>query len=321
MSNVPLSPPGTDSDQLLSAISQALAQFINEANPFILFNGLLDNLLSLTGSEYGFIGEVFYSDAGAPYIQSYATSNIAWSEETRQLYQDTAAKGMVFGKLDTLYGEVLKTGRYVIANDPARDPRAGGVPEGHPPLDSFLGLPIFAGDKLLGVVGIANRSGGYQHELLDYLKPFVMTCGNLILGYRTQLKLHRADHQLLSYQKRLTALRKQQLRQHQSQADGADIDLGDGYRFSPGQQRLTYHGGLVELTRKELLLIDVLAAQQGSLVSYLEVDEQLWPNVVVSESSRRSLLKRLRKKTPLLRIKTVSGLGYRLGEAHAEARD
>ena len=47
--------------QLMDAITQTLAKYISESNPFILFNGLLDKLLALTQSEYGFIGEVFYA--------------------------------------------------------------------------------------------------------------------------------------------------------------------------------------------------------------------------------------------------------------------
>ena len=121
------------SHQLTSAITQALSQFIAEANPFILFNGLLDNLLELTDSEYGFIGEVFYDDKGQPYIQSYATTNIAWSAATQKLYSETEQQGMKFSKLHSLYGEVLKTGKYVISNDPFTDSRSGGLPDGHPP--------------------------------------------------------------------------------------------------------------------------------------------------------------------------------------------
>ena len=142
---------------LLKAITEALSQYIVEADPYVLFNGLLETLLELTESEYGFIGEVFYSEEEKPYIKSYATTNIAWSDETQRLYEETKKKGMVFARLNSLYGAVLTTGQLIISNKPASDSRSGGLPSGHPPLNSFMGIPFFGAGELLGVVGIANR--------------------------------------------------------------------------------------------------------------------------------------------------------------------
>jgi hypothetical protein len=48
--------------ELLSAITTVLSHYIAETDPYILFCGLLDSLLEMTDSEYGFIGEIFYID-------------------------------------------------------------------------------------------------------------------------------------------------------------------------------------------------------------------------------------------------------------------
>jgi len=53
---------------LLKAITRALSRYIAETDPHVLFNGLLDTLLELTASEYGFIGEVFYTKDQTPFI-------------------------------------------------------------------------------------------------------------------------------------------------------------------------------------------------------------------------------------------------------------
>ena len=45
---------------------------------------------------------------------------------------------MEFYNLDTLFGEVIKTENVVISNNPKKDSRYNGIPEGHPPLNSFL---------------------------------------------------------------------------------------------------------------------------------------------------------------------------------------
>jgi hypothetical protein len=133
--------------EILSAVTTALSHYIAETDPYILFGGLLDSLLEMTDSEYGFIGEVFYNDRNQPYLRNYTTTDIAWSNETRQLFESAERKGMIFSKLDSLYGMVLKTGQLIISNNPAADPRCGGLPAGHPQLNFFMGIPFYGGES------------------------------------------------------------------------------------------------------------------------------------------------------------------------------
>ena len=146
---------------LLQAVIHAQSKFIVDDDPRELFDGLLHDLLDLTSSEYGFIGEVLYNEAKLPYLKTYAITNIAWNEETRNFYEENVPQGLEFHNLETLFGYALKTEETVISNDPAQDPRSGGLPKGHPPLNAFLGMPLLSGKNMVGMVGIANRPGGY----------------------------------------------------------------------------------------------------------------------------------------------------------------
>ncbi len=305
----PADPQTLDNIRLLETISQTLSSYITESNPWVLFNGLLDDLLELTGSEYGFIGEVFYTD-GQPCIRSYATTNIAWSGETRRLYEETAEKGMLFSKLDSLYGEVLKTARPVISNNPASDPRSGGLPKGHPPLNSFLGLPFYCGQQLQGVVGIANRDGGYDQALVDYLAPFLSTCSNLIRAWRNNIRRVQVEEELQSYKKRLATIMRQ--RSAAAESAGATIQLNRQYHYRSDERSLYYEAERVALTRKESLLFELLVSRLNQVVEHRLIEQQIWPDVIVSESSLRALVRRLRKKLPGLSIRTISGIGYLL---------
>jgi len=297
--------------ELTNAITQALTQFIAEANPYILFNGLLDNLLKLTESEYGFIGEVFYSNTGQPYIQSYATTNISWSKETRTLYEKTEKQGLTFSKLNTLYGEILKTGKYVISNNPANDPRSGGLPKGHPPLNKFLGVPFFSGDSLLGVVGIANKQSGYDESIIEYLTPFLSTCGNLIQAYRNNQQKQAVEKELQSYKRRLAALFEKQAEAADNKIN-PDISLGESYVYIEEQHTLTRLGKVIPLTKKESLLLHLLVIHRNQVIDHQKIEAFVWKDVIVSESSLRALVLRLRKKLPELTIKTISGVGFLL---------
>ncbi|GAA6616355.1 sensor histidine kinase [Scytonema sp. NUACC26] len=195
---------------LLKALTIAQSQFIVDANPRVLFDNLLDNLLELTQSEYGFIGEVIYTSnaqpeleahmkvRGQPYLRTHTITNIAWNDETRGFYEENSPQGMEFHNLKTLFGEVLVAGQPVIANNPATDFRRGGILEGHPPLNAFLGLPFFYKEnQLLGMVGIANRPGGYDKSLITYLEPFLVTCRNVIAAHRNDKRRQQAESALL----------------------------------------------------------------------------------------------------------------------------
>jgi len=285
--------------QILNAITSSLSQYISETDPYILFNGLLETLLTITQSEYGFIGEVFYDAQKHPYIKSYATTNISWSQATEQLYNENKRKGMIFSKISTLYGSVLKTGQLVIANQPSTDPRSGGLPTGHPPLNTFMGIPFYGAGELLGMVGLANRKNGYDEILAESLKPFLISCGNLIQAYRNNIKHQQVEKELSKYKDRLVEL-------------NAAIVLGYSYEFSSSPPQLTKNGQAVFLTRKELLLLEILSTTPDQTIPYTLLEKHIWKDIIVGESSLRSLLRHLRKKIPELTIKTVSGHGYML---------
>ncbi len=190
-------------EEVLESVQRAQSLFIRDVDPHVLFDGLLSDILSLTQSEYGFIGEVLWTTEGKPYLKTHAITNIAWNEEMLEFYEINAPEGMEFHNLETLFGAVMTTEKPVISNSPATDSRRGGLPDGHPHLDAFLGLPFHRGDKLVGVMGIANRPGGYDEELAEYLKPLLTTCGSVIEACRNDQQRKRAEEKLREYSERL----------------------------------------------------------------------------------------------------------------------
>ncbi len=195
--------------QILTAISRAQTQFITLTNRLTIFEGLLSTLLEISNSEYGFIGEVLFRKDGStymedslmkirgvPYLKTHSITNIAWDAATQAFYEENYEQGMEFTNMNTLFGAVIMTGQPVIANSPTTDPRRGGIPSGHPPLLAFLGLPFYQGDRLMGMVGIANRPGGYSAQMVEDLQPFLVTCSILVEGYRLDRQRREAEARL-----------------------------------------------------------------------------------------------------------------------------
>ncbi len=64
-----------------------------------------------------------------------------------------------------------ETGRPLRLDDVTRDPRAAGVPAGHPPVRAFLGVPLRIKDRILGTLFVSHSAPGMafsaeQEELL-----------------------------------------------------------------------------------------------------------------------------------------------------------
>jgi PAS domain S-box-containing protein len=202
--------PGQFSADLLKAVVAIQRQFIIQIDPQRAFEEALKLLLELTGSEYGFIGEVLQEPQAMPYLKTCAISDIAWDEPTREFYAKNAPQGMEFRNLYTLFGEVIRTGNAVIANEPSVDPRSGGLPAGHPSLDAFVGLPFYFGDdRLVGITGLANRPGGYNQDLVKWLQPLCDALGVIIVAFQHERRRREAEAEL---EQREAAMRQSEAR-------------------------------------------------------------------------------------------------------------
>jgi PAS domain S-box-containing protein len=190
-------------NSLLSAVRELLTGHLVQNGRRATFARLLELLLEYTDSNYGFVAEVLHDPAGQPYLKTQAVTNIAWNDEMRAFFDQHHAQGLEFRNLQTLFGAALTTGQTVISNSPATDPRRGGLPPGHPPLNAFLGVPIRHGGELVGMVGVANRPDGYDPAIVELLEPLFSAYATIIHDVRmadlreeAQLKIGRLNQEL-----------------------------------------------------------------------------------------------------------------------------
>ena len=175
------------SRKLLEAISDVQSIYIGgEQTAHASFNRLLHILLEITESEYGFVGEVVGQGDGVnPWLRSWAMTDISWDEESRALYQLSGQEGvMEFVNPDLLFARVLHDQKPVIANSAKGQTLDVNLPPGHPAMRSFMALPMMSGEELLGIAGVANREGGYDAELAEFLTPLTNTIGAFIKARR-----------------------------------------------------------------------------------------------------------------------------------------
>lgn len=154
---------------LLEHLNNLPSQLIPEGKPHLTFNPLLESLLHLTESEYGFIGELLDPNAGSLHFNVLAGKNITWNEEAGQFYQNNTP----FPVLHTLFNQVFTHREPLIVNDSV-NLRSSGL------LHNFLGFPFKVGNKMVGMMGLVNRPGGYTQTLLDFLTPLLTIASHLI---------------------------------------------------------------------------------------------------------------------------------------------
>ncbi|MBJ6725799.1 GAF domain-containing protein [Geomesophilobacter sediminis] len=63
-----------------------------------------------------------------------------------------------------LCGSVLRDGTPRFTNSRTA-PEVSGIPQDHPPLASFLGVPLLCEGKQIGIIAVGDREGGYNEEV------------------------------------------------------------------------------------------------------------------------------------------------------------
>ena len=122
--------------------------------------------MELTQSKYGFIGELHGDESS---LYSISMSDPGWEACTMD-DQSGHGRPTIDFKIHGLYGRVLLDGKSLLTNDPTSHPDSIGTPSGHPPLTAFLGVPLIHDGKTLGLLGLANREGGYTSEHLQAIE-------------------------------------------------------------------------------------------------------------------------------------------------------
>lgn len=216
--------------RLLEGLSRAQQDYIGGRGPDLIYNEMLELLLNVTGSEYGFLGTVERDETG-PFLKTKALSDTPWDDASREIFQATRIDGAEFHNLDTLFGKIITTKKIVLSGDPKNDPRSGGTPKGHPTLNAFLGLPIMRGDEIVAVAGLANRPNGYNQKVIGEIQPLLTTFGSLVEAHATSQKRLLVEKALRSGENRSRLLfRSSVIGLALNSMDGLFVESNDSFR-------------------------------------------------------------------------------------------
>lgn len=159
-------------DLLLLSETIALSG-MNEEPDQAVYDRVLDAIVKLTGSQYGYV--YFYDETTELFTLH------AWSGQVTADCSIVDPQSEYSLQKTGFWGEVVRQRRSIINNDfAAAHPLKRGYPDGHAPVTRFMSVPVLAGERIVAVAGVANRTEPYEAEDALVLQDFCQGAWSVI---------------------------------------------------------------------------------------------------------------------------------------------
>ncbi len=144
--------------EINSAMAEIGAELLSGRFAIGDLSGLvLEHGQRLTASRIGFTG---YIDPETGHLNCPTMTRGVWDQ------CQVDGKATVFKEFTGLWGWVLNNREPLVTNDPDRDSRSTGTPDGHIPIQRFLSVPALIEDRLVGQIALANAERDYtEHDV------------------------------------------------------------------------------------------------------------------------------------------------------------
>jgi len=174
-------------EERLAGINQILQTALTCESEEDLGRACLNVAEKITQSKFGFIGEV--NKAG---LEDIAISDPGW-DSCKILDPSGHHQSPGNFKIHGIYGRVLLDGKGLFTNDPAHHPDSIGLPKKHPPLTSFLGVPLMRAGSVIGLLAVGNREGGYSQKEQDALEALTPSIVEAFMRKRAEDALKKSE--------------------------------------------------------------------------------------------------------------------------------
>ena len=144
-----------------------------------------------THSEFGFVGEI-KREVGLIVL---SISKPGW-EGFSMIGPAGQKKVPLVFKEHGLYGRVLTDGIPLIANESSSHPDSVGIPPGNPLLKAFLGVPLKYKGRVVGMIGLGNKEGGYTEGDLRAIEEIAPTIVEAFQRKRAERALRESRQDL-----------------------------------------------------------------------------------------------------------------------------
>jgi diguanylate cyclase (GGDEF)-like protein len=132
-----------------------------------LLRHVIAEACSMTGARYGALGVLNETGDG---LAEFITVGLSPTEE-RRIGPRPEGKGLL--------GLLIADPRPLIVDHLSSHPASSGVPSGHPPMTSLLGVPLKVGDEIYGNLYLSDKRGGepFGADDLDLVEALALAAG------------------------------------------------------------------------------------------------------------------------------------------------
>ncbi len=216
----------------------------------------------LTGSAFGFMGEL--NEEGR--FDTTTLSESGWNAcAVPRPEADILLRSMPNRGINRIG---LTEQKAWIVNDPESHPAAVEKPPGHPPVRSFLGVPLRFVGGITGMIGLANKENGYSSAEREVMEALAIAIAEAINRRRAEKKMRELNDEL---EKRLEQIESAN-KELEAFTYSVSHDLRAPLRHISGFVELLHkrdHSGLDEKSRHYLEVISESARKMGDLIDDL----------------------------------------------------
>lgn len=268
--------------QLLQFINKTRASYLQNNDLTMACQTVLPELIDISDSQFAFIGQM-KGEGDASKLFIHAISEIVWDSSSFTQYNEYKKRNLYFDSFDNLFGTTILTGEVTISNTSGSHPNSKGVPQGHPRISRFLGLPIKVKDRVVGMIGLANKFEPYALDDAEFLQPLLDALAGLFYAVELEearaiaeeklRKLAMTDSLTGLYNRRAFVDKCHQLSAQSNRVSVAVIDIdhfkkvNDTYGHDAGDQALISVAHLIEEYYVEPDIVSRLGGEEFAIVA------------------------------------------------------
>ena len=174
--------------KVLDSINQVFQEALTCETEEEVVGKCLEVAEGLTDSEFGFFGEI--NEKGR--LDYMAFTAPVW--EACEI--PNAIESIMDMEIVSYWGRTIKEEKSQIVNNPDSDPDRRGLPEGHPLISSFLGVPLKQGEKIIGTIALANKKSGYTEEDKNNVEDISGAFVEALMRKRAEIKINETKEEL-----------------------------------------------------------------------------------------------------------------------------
>ena len=162
----------------MSGLIEAAAGVVEQTDLELVLRRLVTEATAATGARYGALGVL--GDHGV--LSDFLHEGISADQASR------------IGRLPTgrgVLGTVIRLNETIRVDEISTHPDAVGFPEHHPPMGSFLGVPVAVGDTAFGNLYLTDKEGGFTDQDVTVVEALSRIAGAAVKTARLQERLRR----------------------------------------------------------------------------------------------------------------------------------